>query len=82
MVNSVDGVDMFDKSADTMRMFRPKCRDRPDRQDSDQVWGEAKMNARSTARQTKLWVEPDIHAAQPKHYDIPLNNQQCFDFSY
>ena len=38
------------------------------------------MKARSTARQTKLWVELDIHAAQSKHYDIPLNNQQCFDF--
>ena len=39
-----------------------------------------KTNARTPARQTKLWVEPDIHTTQSEHYDMPLNNQQCFDF--
>ena len=50
------------------------------RQDSGQFWREGKMRARSIARQTKLWVEPDIHVTPSKHYDISLNNQQCFDF--
>ena len=42
--------------------------------------GRQKKNAGSTAHQTKLWVKPDIHTTQSEHYDMPLNNQQGFDF--
>ena len=53
MINSVDGVDVFDKGADIMRMFIAKRRIVADRQNSDQLWQEAKMSVRSAADFTR-----------------------------
>ncbi len=48
-------------------------------QDSDQLWREAKTNARLITHQIKLLVEPDESKKKSNPCGPLLNNQQCFD---
>ena len=49
----MNSANVFDKGADTMRMFRAMCRIAADRQNSVQPWQEAKTSLRSAADFTR-----------------------------
>ena len=50
------------------------------RQNSDQLWYEAKTKLPSDADFTRRGWNIEFWPGVFKPYDIPLNNQQCFDF--
>ena len=81
-VSSRSRVNMIDKEADTMRMFRPMCRTVTCRQKPGQPWPEAFTSARSAADFTRRGWSMEFWLVVLKPPSIILNNQQCFDFSY
>ena len=82
LVSYQSRVNMFDKGADTMRMFIAKRMIVACRQKSDQLWREAKTNVRSAADFTRRGWNIKFWHVLFEPYDIPWNNQPCFDFTY